>query len=281
MAAPRRLPTLAVALLLLLAGCGSGGSAGGANTVNPDLEATPSETVSPSASPETQAAIPTVEDGDLDPFRIAAKHRGVFALRNGSFSYVRTVRASNGTVLLRQSSSGRIVGESLVYEQVTEWQPNPVTDPPGPNVSLWADEGQRAERFGTRDGGVRYRYGTSDPPSAWYRVASGQNVVYGLLAPWEPSYVGSTRTMNGTIRVFEQRADVVNRTSRPSARNLSVSVRIADAGIVYLIAVQYQTTISGVEVTVTERFRTTGMDVTVPRPDWVDQARERGQNATG
>lgn len=282
MAAAHRLPTLAVALLLLLAGCGGGGGgAGGANTVNPELQQTPSVTVTPSGTPSSQDAVPTAEEGDLDPFRLAAEHRGVFSLRNGSFSYVRTVRASNGTVLLRQSTRGRIEGQSIRYRQQTEWTPNPVTDPPGPNVSLWADETERAERFGTRDGGVQYRYGTSDPPSAWYRVASGQNVVYVLLAPWDPTYAGSTRTMNGTIRVFQQQAEVVNRTSRPPARNLSVSVRVADAGIVYLIAVEYETTVAGVDVTVTERFRTTGLGVSVPQPDWVDTARERSENATG
>lgn len=281
MAVSCRLPTFAVALLLVLAGCGGSGTAGDANTVNPELQETPSGTVSPSDTPSTQDAIPTAEDGDLDPFRVAAKHRGVFSIRNGSFTYQRTVQASNGTVLLQQATTGRISGESIAYRQMTEWQSNPVTQPPGPNVSLWADESQRAERFGTRDGGVRYRYGTSDPPSEWYRVAAGQNVIYVLLAPWDPSYAGSTRTMNGTIRTFEQRADVVNRTSRPPARNLSVSVRIADSGIVYLIEVVYQTTISGVDVTVTERFRTTGLGVSVPQPDWVDAARERSQNATG
>lgn len=258
---------IGLAVLLVLAGCGSSG-AGGSNTVNPALEDTPSP--SPTAT-----ATPTFPQGlsasGIDAGEVADAHREAF--QNAAYHYRRIVRSQHGNVMLRQDREGMVNGRRLLSRSVAKWDARGVARPPGPNGSLWANGTTFIQRTEARDGDAQFRVGNGAPPIGWNSSATGATLVYTLLLPWDPSFVETRRTANVTLYIYRQTADRIERAGQPTARDVIVRVVVGSDGLVYRVGVRYTTERSGTTVRVSERYWLTAVgNVTVPRPEWVGQA---------
>ncbi len=265
--------SLALVVLVLLAGCGGSTGAGEAqNTVNPALDQTP--TVSPTATP-TPAYPAGVDRDGVDPFRVASVHGDALREQSGAVAFRRTVTTANGTVVLASVTVGRVDGERLYYSQRGWRERAVVSQPLGPNVTVWSDGERSAVRFTSR-GNILYRY-TTDGPRLFHRqAASGQDDVYGLLTPWELQLVGERETDAGTVKLLRATADRARRADGRLVENLSVGVRLGPTGVVRAATVEYDVTLQETPVTVRETFRVTALgNVSVSRPAWVDTARNR------
>ncbi|MFB6243773.1 MAG: hypothetical protein ABEH80_06715 [Halobaculum sp.] len=265
--------SLALVVLVLLAGCGGSTGAGEAqNTVNPALDQTP--TVSPTATP-TPAYPAGVDRDGVDPFRVASVHGDALREQSGAVAFRRTVTTANGTVVLASVTVGRVDGERLYYSQRGWRERAVVSQPLGPNVTVWSDGERSAVRFTSR-GNILYRY-TTDGPRLFHRqAASGQDDVYGLLTPWELQLVGERETDAGTVQLLRATADRARRADGRLVENLSVGVRLGPTGVVRAATVEYDVTLQETPVTVRETFRVTALgNVSVSRPAWVDTARNR------
>lgn len=259
---------LAVALLVVLAGCGAGvGGDDRTVTVNPALEETPSPTASPSPTPT-----PTVGQTGEAAQR-AARHAAVARTRSAAFERVRVIYTASGELIARRTVRSRVDGDrSLVRARTQVVRPDYGVSV-GRNVTVWTNGSVVVERFGPEATPLL----RDRPPRRYERqTASARLTVYTLFAHWPVTYAGSSETARGTVDVFAVDDAETDRPNAPAVRNLTATVVRLESGVVRSATVRYETELAGRNVTVVRRLHLRGLDdVTVPRPSWADDARDR------
>ncbi|WP_435147693.1 hypothetical protein [Halobaculum sp. P14] len=272
---------VAVAVLVVTAGCGAVGGPGGsgddARTVNPALRETPTATATPTPGPP-----PGVGRGNVSVWVVTNAHEDALDGRSVTVRYRRTVVAANGTALATVTETRRRDGDALLYELRTGGaNPNAVAVPSW-NASVWTNGTWTATRrvFGERgppgeDGsGGAVRYGTVDGRPAWSGVdGTGADLLRATLAPLTLEYAGTTT--RGGERLFVLRAtDAWAADGYPSGvSNVSLAAFVTADGVVRSYRLRYDAVYGGVRATSTARFRVTGVGTTtVDRPAWVADA---------
>ncbi len=163
---------------------------------------------------------------------------------------------------------GRVDEEaSLVRQRTRLFQPSYAVDTP-PNATIWTNGSVVARRIG----GTTTRANRSPRPVE-RQLASGRAVVYQAFSEWPLSYAGSTRTDTGVVDSYAVERDRLGRGAATPAVDVSVTVVVAESGVVRSVRVSYETTLVGRNVTVSEQFESTADgDVTVDPPGWVANA---------
>jgi len=266
---------LAVASLIVLAGCGS---AGGPST------ASPAETLTPAPVPTTPASDATVDHGPnvtngrvSDPWRFGLTHRR--ALWNTSYTVTinQTIVAGNETIqYLDRRARVEAGGDRYALTQRSNNTGYATRLAAGPEYGIWqtADRGwyrlagPHHVQYGRIDG-VRGRSGSD--PTDHERVAD-------LLTAFsiERRDLSSTRRVRyrllSTGLVEPTALDPPPQLVDP--RNASLNLLVDSAGIVRSYRVSYRATYRDRPVTVTRSLTITGVgSTTASPPDWLPAAR--------
>ncbi|WP_254537271.1 DUF7537 family lipoprotein [Halomarina litorea] len=282
----RALSVVAVALLLVVAGCGSPGGSG-----------TPTGTAdSPTASPASTtgndsgaASLPGVTDGQLtDPAALADAHEA--ALLNDSFETRLVVNAtervptsSNGSAVVNTSTLQQVVAE----EGGRPYQYRLQNRKLGSQFDVWANDSVEVTR--AMQGGTVFQYKFGQPQST--ASVTGANVVRSYLSLGNYT-VTNTTTRDGatlvTLSADELAADerdglFVRRSENVS--NYSSTVVVDGEGRVRSLDVRAEYTVDGKAGAVDVSYRLVRVGgVETQRPDWVATAydqRARQGNASG
>lgn len=274
----RALSVVAVALLLVVAGCGSPGGSG-----------TPTGTAdSPTASPTATAAgngtgaaaIPGVTDGALtDPAALADAHEA--ALLNDSFE---TRLVANATERVPTSgNTTSVVNTSTLQQVVAEADGQPYqyrlrNRVLGTQFDVWANESVEVTR--AMQGGTVFRYQFGEPQSA--SLVTGSDMLRSYLSLGNYS-VTNTTTRDGTTLVtlsadelaVEETDGLFVRNSE-NVSNYSSTVVVDGEGRVRSLDVRAAYTVEGRAGTIDVSYRIVRVGgVQTQRPDWVATAFER------
>ena len=270
----RTVRAIALAALLVLAGCG-GGTTADQNTVNPELDDTPSAT--PTATP-TPDYPPGVSADEVDQRDLALAHDRMFERRNASYRAERLVRAANGTVLYRSVARVQTAGHSFRADsRFITVTPSAVT-PSAPDVRRWSN-GTVDVRKSVGPAGNVSIYATDDP-SEVSEPPTGRGLIVTMVSG-VPLTVGNvTETPNGTVFTLRGTADEVA-SMAGFRQNVSVVLRVRADGLILSGETTFEQTRDGVSVVVTDRFRVTNTSgVTVTKPEWVSAALAESSNQT-
>lgn len=270
----RTLPSIAIAVCLVLAGCGAG-TTGDANTVDPSLEGTPS--VSPTAT-ETAAPTPPGVGEETVLGDLQTAHAEAFRAANRSFTYRSVSRAANGTAMrtttLRVAVEGtEWLGESTVGGAV------PLRPPVVDRHRRYANESVVVSTTrtagGEYDGRVQRRRGTATG------VPDGAAYVYRLLSGVDLRVTDRTETDHGTILTVRGSAETAPGVAGATRRNVSVVAEIRADGLVVSADATFDDRVAGVPVETTQSFRLTERTgTTVERPVWVPAVIRRNGTQT-
>ena len=263
-----RLPSVAVAALLLLAGCsGLAAPVDEPRTVNPHLDSTPSPTATPGSGVDYP---PGVSADGVDAGRLAAAHADTLKNRSKAVRAHTTILAANGTTLLSRTTTTRTDGDALAVSVRTVGA-SPGFLGPFLDYGYWSDGDATLVRQQRPDGTVRYRKRPGDAKPTIGVSPTGRAIVEPLLYYAEFRYVGTERRGNATYHVLAAGTVTFRRTE--DARNVRVAAAVTPEGVVESTSLRYDTTLRGVEVTVVERFRVFDVgSTTVERPGWADEA---------
>lgn len=266
-------PSVAVALLLVLAGCGglTGSDDVEGRTVNPDLQEIPSATPSPSPTPTRP---PGVSAAEVDAWILANAHHRALQRRGATVASNRTITAANGTTLATVVTTTERVGVRVQYASVVGGEAPMAVGVPTFGYSLWSDGNETAMRWTRPDGRVEYTYFTDAPPESFVGSRTGRDAVYRALADVNVTVVGTNVTDDGTQYVLSAEADRVERVGGPTLLNYSVVATVTEQGVVRSYRVRYEERRENVGVvTIRESFRVSRVgNTTVERPDWFGDA---------
>lgn len=260
----------AVCLAVVLAGCG-GLPAGGADdpgrTVNPQLEETPTRTLSPTATPEYP---PGISSAGVDIYTLSRTHRRAVAATPATVAYSVRIVSRNGTVLSDRRARVTTNGTYQIVNVSSETVP-PVSDRPlSMGYSYWTNGSVTVLRD-RLNGTVNYARLNGTPPTTLDPGRTGSDTVALALASYKVAFAG-TVVRNGTT-LYLLTADEA-RQSAPELRNVSLRMLVTPDGIVRAFRARHVTTVEGEPVTVTRRFRITDLGTaTVTRPSWVNRTR--------
>jgi len=272
----RRLLVVVVALAVPLAGCAGalgGGDGGDARTVNPALGETP--TASPTPTPEPSYP-PGVGPEEVDATLLVAAHNAELWRANSTVSFRRTIVAANGTTLATRRSVTDSVDDRMRYRVVTAG--SVPGEPPSAlrSFAFWRNESRTAVRTVTRDGVVSVRATDRLPRTAQSPDDSGEGLLAAAFAGTAPRLVGTS--VEGGDRLFRLRAvhDRLDGTARGSVRNLTLTARVTESGVVREYTLEYTATYRTGNRTVTavttERFRVSRDGAAAAPPDWAVDA---------
>jgi hypothetical protein len=270
----------ALALLCLLAGCGSAGTAtvdradGETLTAAPLPEttvtdvgrtATPTPTV---GEPEGAQLAPGLVTGGLyDPRALASAHAD--ALRNRSFRVVRTtvVVVRNGSEAVNVTRRLRVAAGGQPYHyNKTARRPDGRT-----RTEVWLDEPSILFRVGVEN--VSYRRGPATVDAGRLEDHTRRDRLAALYATgtgWEITPRANGTVLQTTVPLPDRVLRVPPSVSDP--RNTRLRLRVTRRGRVVDYRLRYDALRDGNRVIVVHRARfTTGVNVTAPT--WVDDAR--------
>lgn len=283
----------ALALLLLLAGCGAVPAGPPGGTPSPTVTPVPVPETTPTATPEGRVVPGVTRDGVVDPAALAEAHEAAVGERYRLRVDWRA-RAANGTLLARSRQRALVTPTVFRASLTTTGAPAFAQAAPAPNVTVWANASRLAER--TRAAGtVRYR--ALDTPDD--RSSGGTAEFYGSLRrplPDRPQTdlfaavetipvarletgAGTAYVVSGTTVTDSERLARVTELQRP--RNVTLRAVIDQRGLVRDLRLDYDgLTPDGERITVrrTVRYGTVSDDAVQP-PDWVRRTLA-GENTT-
>ncbi|WP_313694080.1 DUF7537 family lipoprotein [Halorarum halobium] len=272
-----RTPAVAVALLLVLSGCSGvvGPDDGGARTVAPALQGTPSPTASPTP---TRDYPPGVSGDGVNVETLAAAHEG--ALRDDSVTVRtnRTVRAADGTVLATSRTVTRSSGPRLRYSFRTTGERFDGDAAPR-TLTLWTNGDETAVRRARANGTVRYSYAASGPPVFAPTDETGESLLFPRLDGWNLSVTGQERRGTELVTVLDGTGPPANGTGLTAGRNATAVVSVAPSGVVRSYVIVSEVTVGEGTARQVLTFRVTDVgNTTAPRPAWATRA---GGNRSG
>lgn len=286
----RTLPTVAIALLLVVAGCGSpGGSGTQTGTATDAPTATETTATATAAGNDSAASAPGVANGELtDAGALATAHRR--ALVNAGFETRLTV---NATERIPTSGNGTSVVETSTLQQVvSERGARPYryrlrTRQLGSRFDAWANDSLQVTRAMRGESVVRYQFGDPQSPAS----VTGSSLLRSYLSLGTYTVVDRT-TREGTafvtLRADElatEETDGLFVSGSKNVSNYSSTVVVDGEGRIHSLDVRANYTIDGQAGSVDVSYRLVRLgDVRVERPDWVTAALERrgeGTNASG
>lgn len=275
--------TLAVAVLLVFAGCGAGGGGADANTVNPALQGTPTATPSPTASPiPTPSPTPTLNEslpaslavGNTQPAALAGDHRRGLQSASRTVIQTITVRALNGTLLgqstVRLTDDGRgRVGALGISQTVSGPRPAAV-GLPAENLSYWGNGTVTVSRSVGPNGSVTYTFDrTRFPPSVRSDTTGESAVVFAFRV----ANVTSVERASSDPALFRVHG-AATESEVPGIRNVTFLAVVTGDGVVRNYQLSYLRERGGTVRRVVRTFRVTDVgETTVGRPAWFDSAR--------
>ncbi|MFB6123085.1 MAG: hypothetical protein ABEJ78_06475 [Haloferacaceae archaeon] len=248
----RTLVPLAVAALLLLAGCGGGAA---------PSTATPAPTAETPSAPGP-ADVAGVNDTAVDASALVEGHRAALTNRSLTLDVVAVDNDTRTTLTERVESGGRplLVRSASGNRSRTTYVAN----------------GTTYERL-TRGNESSYRSANRTGASAYPASYTGSRIVWQYMstATYRPN---GTTVENGTglLALSATAADL--NESALAAANVTVdtfrsTAYVDDAGVVRKFTYRVEGTRDGVPFSQTLRVRVTDVGSTdVPRPDWLDRA---------
>ncbi|QLG61466.1 hypothetical protein [Halorarum salinum] len=264
-----RRPSIAIALLLVLAGCGGlAGPADEQRTVNPNLAGAPSATATPDP---TEDYPPGVSADGVDARELANAHVAALEDRPNAVRVHTTVVAANGTTLVSRTATTRENGSRSSVSLVTDGAAPAFLGDVG-DYAYWSDGNETLVRQEQWNGSVEHGTLPGDSEPAIGFTDTGRSVVEPALLAREFRYVGTERRGNATYHVLTADAGTVERDERADARNYRLTVAVTPEGVVESMTTRYDTARDGVEFTYVQRFRVSDVDgTTVDRPAWADE----------
>ncbi|QLG27818.1 hypothetical protein HUG10_09750 [Halorarum halophilum] len=271
-----RLPSIVVALVLLLAGCsGLTGPADERRTVNPNLDTTPTSTATP--APDERYP-PGVSADGVDAGRLTDAHADALEGESKTVRVQTTIVATNGTTLLSRTTTTRTDGDTL-SASVSAVGASPEFLGPFRDFGYWSDGDQTFVRQEQPNGTVQYRERPGDSMPTFGISPTGRSTVEPLLYYAEFQHVGTERRGNATYHVLTAEPGTFELSE--DARNVKLTVAVTQEGLVESTFLRYDTVLRGVEVTYVVRFRASDVgSTTIERPGWIDEATTEGTNAS-
>lgn len=265
---------LGVAALVVLAGCGGLGDGG--SDAAPDVDVVYSDDVGPPAT------TPNRETYARDPFPPGTSADGVDAdalsrihekrLSETSWTLAVTTRAvaPDGTAVARSRTRIRQNGTRWIATTVTRGSETALVGADPGTYAIWTNGTRSATRGRFPNGTVRYSAWAGRPPLGLRSFdRTGAVAVAERTTPIDLAYRG----VDGGLLVFRGDRARLDRPHGPTARNLSLTLRVTPAGVVRSFTYRYAVVRDGERVTVVERFEVAGVGTTtVEVPEWYPDA---------
>ena len=261
---------LAVAVLLVVAGC---------NAPTGD-SSTDAATVTPVAVPETTAtprhpgrlAPGVTDEGVVDPGRLVRTHEARLSATTYTVNQTLVRRDDNGTVRSRYVTRARFAAEPGRFRAVVRQ-----ADRENGTLVVRYDErfgdGDRAYAAEDTGNGTEYRLmrypggGPRDPEGVYFRNLTNRDAIGRLFTLADTEPVG-TFTEDGTRFV---RLRSPEPTAIPPLRNVTLTATVSERGVVRSYRVEYDVTRDGAVATTVAVSYTGVGTTTVERPAWVDR----------
>lgn len=289
---------LAVAALLVLAGCGGAvsthtGTPAADGTDDPATAAGDGgSTAAPGTTDATATAgndsgaadrLPpgvTVYGVNLDILVLA--HRRSLERASVTVTIREAIVADNGTTLAVTRTEMRSHGDRVAVHQVVGGASPAAVGLAAANFTYWSAGEETAMRRVLPDGRVRYSYFSGDGPRQFRFDQTGGSWVLGALSGRNVSVDGTVRRANVTLVVLRASTDRTVSVRGQVRRNLTLRVYVSRIGMVRSFRLQYDTVIDGHRVTVSREFQLSDFaDTPVERPGWVDRARNESLDEGG
>lgn len=281
-----RTAVLALAALLVLAGCGAPASpaertatltpapvpTGDASLVGAEGGAEPARLV------EGRRLAPGLRTGGVaDPFALARAHGWILSNRSYTRADSRTVIDENGT--LRATRTDLLVASGGVpfrLERSAASSPRYDVESPYSVAAVYHD-GDRAF-YRVVDGNASYRTDGSVPPAEVVPDRTGRGEFVALLTAFrwdvQPIAFGGDQYYRLTSTAFTAPNVLDDAYLLTDPRNAEARVLVDERGQVQRYRLEYETTYDGRTVGVTETVRWSDVgETTVREPDWLAQAR--------
>lgn len=276
-----RIRTVAVAALLVVAGCSAAPSLPGTDD--------PTATVTPVDVPADYDYAPGVTDaGVTDPATLAEAHESVIADSSYRLRANRTVRYANGTLREQLLVDVALAADgTYLATTATRGPAAPVfLGRPPANGSYWSNGSVYVRKL-TRDGETTYT--EFEPPSSgagtwryWTRTvpfggeqATPSGFYRSLFASVPTSVDGETTAENATAYrlVGDSRAENRFADELSDVRDVRLVATVRRDGLVVSLSLRYVGELDGATVRVsrTVRYRDVGA-TTVERPSWYERA---------
>lgn len=276
----RQLAALAVALLLVTAGCNAfpSGDAGTVETTSDADGATAAETTESTTGTASDADMPPglSASGVTEPWKLADAHRA--ALNDTSYTVETNLTASeNGTVLARSNSTVNVAAGGTPqfnrYEVGGE-RPGAIGSL-AHDVEAWVDENQTLYAMEGPNGTTYQRSAAEARPPL---RPTGRDHLYVLFSGFDTTVAG-TEMRDGTTHYRVNStgvadAEVLASTLRTeTVANASLSALVTEDGLIRVYRVEYAGTVENATVRVERTVRFTELgETTVERPPWYDEA---------
>lgn len=267
----RPAPTVALALLIVTAGCsGVGGTGDDPPTAAPGLDGTPTRTAEPTATPP---ATPTAdaplppgvevgEDDEVDERLLYASHARALENRSVTWRDQRLRTDATGTVLGWSTRTVRTNGSRQRYEVETGGTDPTAVRIRGTGPEYWTNGTVTVSRLVLPDGSVDRRRVESGPTRTFEYVETGHAVLGGTLTRVDLRYVGAAEEGGTTLYLLSGTAD-----------DARLTVRVTSDGVVRSLVYRTRVRVDGRAVTSVTRFRTYDVGSTVvERPEWTANA---------
>lgn len=284
-----RTGAVALACLLVLAGCSAVPGGGGPGTETGTLTPAP---IPGSGGSSEQLAPGLSSEGVTDPLALANAH-GSELQRPYRFHSNWTVRYRNGSVHARADQRTLVTTDGFRARVAVAGRPGFVTSGPPTTATFWSNGTVLAERI-QRDGMTRYRYLDAET----YNGGAGFYTSLRRPKPWRDHYALFTGLETRVVDEFETdgstRYTVVGERLRDPATfgaatdvrrpgNVSLRAVVTERGVVRSLQLSYEGTLpTGERVSVTrsivyDRANVGGLD----RPSWFVAALNGSRNSRG
>lgn len=265
---------LALAALVILAGCSAFGTAGpstGDRTVTP----------APVPTPEPSPPPGVTTNGVRDPERLGAVHERHLTNRSYTVTVVRTIRFANGTTV-RRLERGRTVGTDGAIAAWTHGRRSEQVD----NETIvsrrvWSNESVRVLRLRYANGTTEYTVSQSRQRYPYRRTG---NAVARILSSEDADVVAvDTDTDPSTYTLLSRNLTGQRSAAADLKRVETSSIRavVTDAGLIRHASIRYTGTRDGAPAVTNSTVSFDTTPKTVTRPAWVETALEQRDQESG